>query len=316
MTLQEFDCTVIGDVMLDVFVGHKGKAVTFRFGGTSYCDFAEIDFGGAGNVAAALSLLGVKASFVGKAGNDLWGRMYEENLKSNGVTTNMFFEKNISTGLALIALGKRGERSLYVFRGANDKLSIDEINKSNKFPKTSKYLCFSGFSLVSDPQKAAVLHAVKLARQHDVKVIFDPGAYNLVDANYKLFNELFYSCDVFCPNLDEAKATFKTHRLETVIQELRKANKLTALKCGARGCILISNAECTRVPGFKVNCVDTTGAGDAFLAALIFGLCKQFPSQAVGQLANWFAAQTVRHVGSRTFPPKVQITNFIETLNH
>jgi sugar/nucleoside kinase (ribokinase family) len=269
---------------------------------------------GVNGTAVALSLLGAKASFVGKAGNDPWGRMYEGNLKSNGVTANMFFENKVSTGLALIALGKRGERSLHVFRGANDMLSIGEINKSRGLLRTSEYLYFSGFSFVSDPQKAAVLHAVKLAKQHDVKVIFDPGAYNLVDANYELFNELLYLCDVFCPNIDEAKATFRTHSLRAVIQELRKANKLTALKCGARGCVLISEAECTRVPGFKVDCLDTTGAGDAFAAGFIYGMVKGLPLFSTGRLANWLAAKVVTKVGARGFPSRTETRSYLRKM--
>lgn len=311
MVTRKFDCTVIGDVVLDIFFGNKGRTIAFQLGGTSYCDFAKIDFGGAGNVAAALSLLDAKASFVGKAGNDPWGRMYEENLKGNGVTTNMFFENKIPTSLALIGLQEKGERSFHVFRGANDRLSTKEIDRSLGLIKESQYLYFCGYSLVANPQRDAILHALALARNNGVKVFFDPGAYNLVNSNFELFNEIVHSCDVFCPNLDEAKAIFRTHYLKKVIRELRNTAKFAALKCGARGCILFNEGECVKVPGFKTDRLDTTGAGDAFAAALIYGLVNHFPLISVGQIANWFAAQVTNGIGARSYPNKTRLRNFL-----
>jgi sugar/nucleoside kinase (ribokinase family) len=307
---RKFDCLIIGDVMLDVFVKNSGDAVRFLRGGTSYSDFAHLDFGGAGNVATGLSLLGGRASFIGKGGDDFWVKMYKQDLINNGVATNIFLEKGSSTGLALVALGKRGERSLCVFRGANDRLSIDEIDKSTSLLTMSKYLYFSGFSLVSDPQKAAVLHAVKLAKQYGAKVVFDPAAHNLIRSHFKLFDELLDTCDVFCPNLQEAKAITRTRSLQNVMDELTERARFTVIKCGKTGCIFVTPKSKIKIPAFSVNCLDSTGAGDAFVAALIYGLAKNLSLRAIGELANWFAAQVVTRVGSRSFPTRLEIANF------
>lgn len=306
----EFDCLVVGDVMFDILFGNL---TTFPFlkGGTSYCDFAKIDLGGAGNVAVALSHLGGKTCFIGKAGDDCWGKLYKEDLIVKGVTTRMFFEQGCSTGLTLVALGKKAQRSFHVFRGANNKLSIDEINRSLKLLKNSECLYFSGYSLVASPQKDAVLHAVNFAKKNHLHVIFDPGAPNLIRSNFRLFNDLLDICDVFLPNLDEAKAMTKTDNLKTAILELQQRGKFTALKCGASGCFLIGRKNNTKTPAFKVCCQDTTGAGDSFAAALVFGLINHFPIKSIGQLANWLAAQLVTHIGARSFPPKKEISNFL-----
>jgi sugar/nucleoside kinase (ribokinase family) len=297
--------------MLDVFLKHFASKASFVTGGTSYLESARICLGGAGNVAEGLSLLGGKVCFIGKAGNDSWGRIYEANLNASSITTKIFFEPRISTGIALVGLHKKGERSFNVFRGANDRLSSKEIDRSAKLLGKSEYLYFCGYSLVANPQRDAILHALTLAKKNGVKVFFDPGAYNLIDSDFRLFNELFHSCDVFCPNLDEAKAILKTHWLERVIRELRKTGKFTALKCGARGCILINETECIKVPGFEANCVDTTGAGDAFAAALIYGLINHFPLICIGQLASWFAAQVTKGIGARSFPDKSRVCAFL-----
>lgn len=311
MSPKEFDSLALGDVMFDIFMSGFGKTTPFLSGGTSYCDAAKIDFGGAGNVATGLSWLGGKASFAGKAGDDSWGRLYQANLNANGVTTKMFFERGISTGIAFVGLHEKGERSFHVFRGANDRLSAKEIDRLVGLLRKSEYLYFCGYSLVANPQRDAILHALTLAKKNGAKVFFDPGAYNLIDSNFELFKELFNSCDVFCPNLDEAKAIFQSNNLEAVTQKLRKTGKFTALKCGARGCVLISETACVKVPRSKVDCVDTTGAGDAFAAALIYGLVNHFPLISMGQIANWFAAQVTKGIGARSYPGKSRVRAYL-----
>ena len=314
MRRRVFDCSVIGDVMLDVFVGGLGTNTPFLRNGTSYCNFAKIEFGGAGNMATSLSSFGAKVSFIGKAGNDRWGRLYKEDLTDRGITAAISFEKRIPTGLSLVSVTPIGERSFYVFRGANDRLSTKDIDKSVNLLKNSEYVYFSGYSLVADPQRSAILHAVRLAKKHGVKLFFDPGAYNLIETNFELFNRLLDDCDVFCPNIDEAKSITKSTKTEEAILKLQKTCKLVGLKCGSKGCILVDHNKRTRVPASKVNAVDTTGAGDAFAAALLYGLTNKLDLHSIGSLANWFAAQVVTEVGARRFPSKSQVAKFQKTL--
>jgi len=153
-----------------------------------------------------------------------------------------------------------------------------------------------------------------LAKRYNLKVVFDPGAHNLVKSDFQLFKRLLDVCDVFCPNLEEAKAITRTNQLETAIERLQKKERLTAIKCGEDGCILINEKQIVKVPGFKAKCVDSTGAGDSFAAALIFGLAKKFSLKNVGQLANWFASQVTTQIGARNFPSKTEIRIFLKEL--
>jgi sugar/nucleoside kinase (ribokinase family) len=310
----KYDCIVIGDVMYDVYVGNFAAPIHFLKGGTSYCDFAKIDFGGAGNVASGLVHLGGKTVFVGKAGDDGWGRLYAENLKTKGVTTRIFYEEGLFTGLALVGLEGDGERSFCVFRGANDTLSRHDVDKSIDLIRRSEYLYFSGYSLANKPQRTAILKAAKTAKEHKTKIIFDPGAHNLIRSEPRLFTEVLDLCDVFLPNLDEGSEIASTTDKDGIINALKKRVPLTAMKCGKDGCILINKKETVKVPGFKAKCVDSTGAGDAFASALIFGLANNFPLKNVGQLANWFASQVTTRIGARNFPSKPEIRGFLKEL--
>jgi len=295
-----FDCTVIGEVFLDVVVKAGFDYGRLFRGGTSYCDLIKPVLGGSGNVAVGLSMLGGKAAFVGKAGDDFFGKLYARDLKNSGVFSKVFFERQSSTGLIIVFVGEN-ERSFLVFRGANDKLSSSDIEKALDLIRNSSFVYFSGYSLVNNPQKNAILRAIDLAKESNVKIVFDPGAHNLVKSKQRLFEKLLGLCDVFSPNLDEALAITKATNIKELIEELKERVPLTALKCGKDGSVLISRKEVVKVESYDVRHLDTTGAGDAFTAALIYGLTRRMQLPSIGKLVNWFAAEVVTNVGSRNY---------------
>lgn len=318
MTTQDkdFDCTVIGDVFLDISVQVSARVRNqhFQRGGTSYCNLVKAVLGGAGNVAVGLSLLGARAAFVGKAGHDLFGKLYLRDLNEKQVAPNVFFDREIPTGSVIIFVEKGYERSFLVSRGANDRLSLNDVEKASALLKKSKYVYFCGYSLVNDPQRTAILEAIERARKFGAKIVFDPGAYNIVKSKHKFFIELLNRCHIFSPNFEEAAAITNTTNIENMITELRDKVPLTALKYHSKGCILITKKETVKVPASQVRCVDPTGAGDAFAAALIYGLTHEMQLESVGKLANWFAAQVVTQIGSRSFPSKLNINRFLKEI--
>jgi sugar/nucleoside kinase (ribokinase family) len=250
--------------------------------------------------------------FVGKSGNDFFGRLFHADLDKNWITNRIFVDRYSPTGVVISFVNNQGERSLLVFRGANDKLSHADIEKASGLVKSAEYVYFSGYSLVNDPQKSAILQGIEIAKKSRTKIVFDPGAHNLVESEPRLFEKILDSCDVFSPNLMEAKAITNSTGIDEVIDRLRNKAPFTALKCGRKGSILITDKDVVKVPGFKVKCLDTTGAGDAFTAGIVFGLVRKLPLKTMGQLANWFAAQVVTQIGPRSFPTKPEISNFLE----
>jgi len=153
--------------------------------------------------------------------------------------------------------------------------------------------------------------AIDLAKQFKTKIVFDPGAYNIVKSNRELFLKLLDLCDVFTPNLEEAQAITKATDLKHVISQLRGKVPLTALKCGENGSILIKGKNVLKIPSAQVTVSDPTGAGDAFTAALIYGLAHTLPLETTGKLANWVAAEVAAHLGSRGFPSKTKSNQFL-----
>jgi len=308
-----FDCTVIGDVFFDIAVKVNSDPKSFFSGGTSYCNFVKPMFGGSGNVAVGVSTLGGKAAFVGKAGSDLFGKLYAQDLENRGVFSRIFFDRRSPTGLILVFVEEK-ERSFLVFRGANDQLSLSEIGKADDLIRKSSFVYFCGYSLVHNPQKNAILRAVELAKKYSAKIVFDPGAYNLVRAERDFFVKLLDLCDVVSLNVDEAQAITKKTNFRDIINELRQTVSLTAITCGKNGSVLINKESVVRTKGYPVKCADSTGAGDAFTSALIYGLIHRLPLESTGQLANWFAASVITNIGARNFPSNSEISNFLSRL--
>jgi len=83
---------------------------------------------------------------------------------------------------------------------------------------------------------------------------------------------------------------------------------------GKEGCMIITSKKRFRCQGNKVSCVDSTGAGDAFVSALIYGLTKDFSLETTARLANWYASCNTQKLGPRSFPGKDEIRNYFSTL--
>ncbi len=312
---MKIDCTVIGDVCFDVIVTKKHWKRTHLTGGTTYLDSAVLVAGGAGNVAVGMSLLGLHTAMIGKAGNDFLGKQYQENLMSANVDAHLFFDQNASTGTVVSLTETNGERSFLVFKGANNHLSCHEIEVERELIGNSKYLYVCGFSLASLMQQKSILTAIEIAKSNNVKIIFDPGAFNLVRKKRALFERILSMSDVFCPNLKEALAITNTKTLENVIEQLRGETVLSAIKLGEDGSVIVSNGETVRCPAFPVLPVDSTGAGDAYVAALLFGVLKGFSLQRIACFANWYSSAILKACGARCYPPEEEVSAFLNKLD-
>jgi len=114
--------------------------------------------------------------------------------------------------------------------------------------------------------------------------------------------------------MEETLAIKNSRTIDEAIESLRKSTKFTAIKLGEKGSMLICGKEIFKATAFKVKPLDTTGAGDAFTAALIYGLAKKLPLNLTAHLANWYAAQLITSYGARSYPSKNEIISFLKRL--
>jgi sugar/nucleoside kinase (ribokinase family) len=309
------DFVVVGDVMMDIVLKSDRKMVNeLKVEGTNYFMSSEIVPGGSGNVAAAISHLGGKTAMIGKAGHDAYGRVYLQDLESRGVVARLEFDGSVSTGLAVSLVEPEGHRTMLVSRGANDHLTVQEVTSHLRELGHAKFLYFSGYSLVSSPQRDAVMEAARLGRELGMKVVFDPGSANLIKSFREVFEQALESCDILCANTEEAEVLANGRKVSEYVTLLSRMGKLVVVKTGPKGCFVAAGGKLLSLPAERANCVDTTGAGDAFLGALLYSLSIDLGLTDSASFANWFAARKTEGLGPRHFPGMEASGLFLKSL--
>jgi len=270
---------VIGEAFIDVIV----PAWSINRGETYHREI-RVFIGGLANVAIEISRIGEKAKFVGKVGDDPFGMFLRQTLRRYGVKDLTFVDRMLRTGLC-ISLIFDGERTMIADRGANDNLSIEEIENCINEIRSSRIAYFSGYSLQQGKTRETVLKCIKDCREHGVEVYFNPGAPNLIRKEFREIIRDFV--DVLILNEDEARKLTEKESF----RELNELVNLAVVTRGKYGCILIKNGKVVDVKTKEINVQNTTGAGDAFSAGFIVGRLKGLNEVECAKMGNQTAAR-------------------------
>jgi ribokinase len=254
---------VVGACMIDLIsyvprfpqMGETLHGTEFRMG-----------YGGKGaNQAIMAAKLGSKVVMVSKVGDESFGAGTLENFKKNGVSTSFVYKsKEEFSGVAPIFVTPKGENSIVIVSGSNNKLTAMEIEKASDEIKQSSYLICQ-----LEIEVELSLIALRLAKKLGVSTILNPAP-----ARSSLPEEIYKLTDIFCPNESEAELlTGKKINSMTDIEEMAKqfvtaGAKSVIITLGENGCYVLSNGVGKHISANKVSVVDSTGAGDAFVGAL------------------------------------------------
>lgn len=265
----------------------------------------SIGFGGKGaNQCVVATKLGAKTAMVAKLGNDTFGHNYMKNFAENEVNTqHVGMVDAISTGVASIAVDDSGQNSIIIVAGANMHLSEADIAAAESIIKDAKVLICQ---LEISP--ASTLAALRLAKKHKVTSILNPApAVSVLDA------EMYELCDIFCPN--ETEASILTGlQVESVEDAQTAVNVLLDRGCGtviitlgSQGAVFatLDDRTAVHVAAEKVDPVDTTGAGDAFIGGLAYYLAKyNIDLKESIRRAGLIASRSVLSAGTQTSYPR------------
>jgi ribokinase len=227
-------------------------------------DFRTVPGGKGANQAVAAARLGAQVSMVGRVGQDAFADSLRDNLSRAGVDhTFVVQDPETATGIALITVDDTGENSIVVACGANMRLSPADVDAAEVAIAAAGVLL-----LQLETPLNTVIRAAEVARAHGVKVILNPAPapakplpatlLSLVDVLIPNERETSLLTGMPVENQAQAKAA------AAALRELGVGTVILTL--GARGALLASQAEVKLFPAFKVTPVDTTAAGDAFVA--------------------------------------------------
>jgi ribokinase len=272
-----------------------------RMGETLHGTRFHMGYGGKGaNQAVMAAKLGGDVAMVTKLGRDIFGENTLKNFQSWGVDTqHVLFTDRAFSGVAPIAVDPEGHNSIIIVTGANDVLTVEEIEAARSTIAAAQILvCQLEIPL------EITLAALRVARQEGVTTIFNPAP-----ARPELPGELYQLSDIFCPN--EGETELLTGRPVNSLEEAEAAARIllergagtVILTLGERGSLLVTDRDSAQVPATPVEALDTTGAGDAFVGSLAYFRAAGKPLTEAMRRANHIAAISVQSSGTQTSFP-------------
>lgn len=252
--------------------------------------------GGSGaNIAVHAAVAGAKTAFLGTVGNDEYGLLIEDDFKRSGVNPCLS-KKPGHTGVCYTLITPDAERTM-VFDGelamnyTMDDIDLDII-------KSARYLHTSMYALSSEPQRAAVLHAMDIAKKSGIKVSFDLANAPLVSSNREFVKDILRKyIDIAIANENEAEAL--SGSIESAKTEFQRLCKTSIIKFGANGSIITHNGQACKIPAFPAKVVDTTGAGDSYLGTYLAQVALGKSMEEAGIAASRKAAEIISRIGAR-----------------
>lgn len=235
--------------------------------------------GAPANVAVGLSRFGINSSFVGKVGDDILGRFLEETLENEGVNTSeMVATREAPTGLTFVSLDENGERSFqfYINSSADQFLSVDEVNEASF--RNQKILHIGSISMIHERSTRATKKAIQISKENGLWLSFDPNLrlslWETPELAHERITSVLPQTDILKVSEDELLFITGQKKIRQAIQTIKKVYNisLVLVTLGAKGSIALLNETIIEVPGIKIRSVDTTGAGDAFVAGILYGL--------------------------------------------
>ncbi len=267
-----------------------------RPGETIFAERFDLGFGGKGaNQAVAARLCGANVGMVARVGSDLFGPATIKNFESQGIdATYVRIAEGVSSGVAPIFVEPNGQNRIIVVKGANDTLSPEDVDAAA--PLLSKA---DAIVMQFEIPLATVYHTVKFARAKGIRCLVNPAPAQPID-----FKEIG-AADYFIPNESEAETIsgMPVHSSDEAKKcaefLLRQGMRKVVITLGERGSLLAGPGGMELIPAFKVQAVDTTGAGDAFIGSLAVFLCEGLPEKEALQRANLYAALSTTKVGTQ-----------------
>jgi sugar/nucleoside kinase (ribokinase family) len=302
---KKFDVIVIGELNVDLILNNIQAFP--EVGKEMLAGNMSLTLGSSSAIFASnLAALGVKVSFVGKIGNDVFGQICKSQLHQKGVDTSMLMERSdLQTG-ATVVLNFEEDRAMVTHQGAMKNLSIADVTP--EMLQTARHLHFSSYFL--QPGFRNDLHKLfKMAKDHglttSLDVQWDPAEQ--WDFDYK---KVLPYVDIFLPNETELLKLTRASAIDDALKVLNGYGNFVLVKQGKRGSILSYKDKTVRGRSFvNEKVVDAIGAGDSFNAGYIFKFIQQYSPEECQVFGNLVGAiSTTKSGGTAAF------INYDETL--
>ena len=251
--------------------------------------------GSACNTILGIGMLGGNARFVGKRGNDMLGKLFEDSLKKHNVEPALFVSPS-ATGRVLSIITPDAQRSMFTFLGASSDTKPQEILSSHFTDAALVHI--EGYLLFNE---SLIQSALTAAKASGALVSLDLASFTVVESSKHILEELVADyVDILIANEDEA-AVFTGHNDEAkAFESLSKKTAIAVLKVGKRGSYISHNGKTARVGIVgDGSAIDTTGAGDLWASGFLFGMANGYSIDKAGQLGAACGYEVCQVVGAQ-----------------
>ena len=296
-----FDVITIGSATVDVFIKSKSRQIDIErvhghedvclpIGSKILIDELHTSTGGGGtNTAVSFSRLGLKTGWIGTLGTGYNTQIVKHALKPEKINF-LGKEKQGDAGYSVIITGLNKNRTILAYKGINNDLEYKDVNKSRL--KTKWFYCSSMMGKSWNTM-------IKIINSVKAKVAFNPSTY-LAMKGGKYLKPVLKRCDILILNKEEAQ--YITKSKAGTLSNLKKLHKLVPLVVitdGPNGAAAYDGRQALRLIPYKINVVETTGAGDSFASAFLAAHIKNKPLETCLQWGYAQAVSVISHMGAK-----------------
>jgi sugar/nucleoside kinase (ribokinase family) len=263
--------------------------------------------GSAGNTMIAVSQFGGKSFYSCLVAKDSLGKFFLEDLKRNGVETNLTYERLSEgiTGKCLVMTSPDAERTMNTFLGISSFLSPQHLD--TEAIKASTYVYLEGYLVTSPDGLEAMKEAKRIAERHNVKTTLtfsDPSMVKYFSA--QMAEVVGASVDLLFCNEEEAMIYTGTDNISAAREKLKESAKHFVITLGANGALVFDGDTFITIEPYQVKAIDTNGAGDMFAGAFLYAITNGHSYAEAGKLASLASSRVVAQYGPRLTPEQVK----------
>lgn len=301
---------VIGELNVDLIV--SGLTTLPSLGQEILASSLRLVLGSSSAIyAGGLARLGAKVDLLGKVGVDDYGDFVIDQLRLLGAgTRHVIRDSTVRTGVT-ISLTYPGDRALITYPGCIPRLRLEDIDTS--ILRRYRHLHVGSYFLQRRLQ-AGLPELFRQAHRAGLTISLDTGCDpDGVWGDDDLLT-LLGNVDIFLPNENEARSIARVDGTEKGLRKLAKRARLVVVKCGASGAMSLRNGQIIHSPGFKVDVVDTTGAGDSFNAGFLYAyVIRGLSLKEAMRFANACGAFSTTGLGGTAAQPTLKrVLTFLE----
>jgi sugar/nucleoside kinase (ribokinase family) len=256
--------------------------------------------GSAANTVVAVNQFGGKSFYSLLVANDDFGKFFLDDLSHHGVDTNLEYKDCPPghTGRCLVMTSPDASRTLNTFLGVSSFLSKEHLDESAI--KNSSILYLEGYLVTSPKGLDAMKEAKRIAEQNNVHVALTFSDPAMVKYFSNQMEEIVgASVDLLFCNDEEAMIFTGTDSIKDAREKLKKVAKRFVITLGANGALIFDGDTFINIEPYKVQAIDTNGAGDMFSGAFLYGITHDHSYAEAGKLASLASSKVVTQFGPR-----------------